>query len=135
VLRASPDVTAKPVDYRQRLAAGQPKDRDEATRLTDEQTALRRVATLVYVVAEAFANTAKYAEASVVHVDVQAAPGVLRVGVRDDGLRGADPVRGSGLTGLRDRAEAIGGKLSLHSPLAGGTSLVVELPLDPVNEG
>jgi signal transduction histidine kinase len=87
-----------------------------------------------YVVAEALANTAKYAEASVVHVDVEVAGGVLGVTVSDDGLGGADPVHGSGLTGLKDRAEAIGGKLSLHSPHGGGTSLTVELPLDPVNQ-
>jgi len=83
-----------------------------------------------YVVAEALANAAKYAHASVVHVEVEAREGMLRVSVRDDGSGGADPAHGSGLVGLKDRAEAIGGALRLHSPRGDGTSLVVELPLD-----
>jgi signal transduction histidine kinase len=87
-----------------------------------------------YVVAEALANTAKYAQASVVHVDVETREGALRVSVRDDGSGGADPAHGSGLVGLKDRAEAIGGALKLHSPRGGGTSLVVELPLDTDRE-
>jgi signal transduction histidine kinase len=83
-----------------------------------------------YVVSEALTNAAKYARASVVYVDVQARDGALRVVVRDDGLGGADPARGSGLLGLKDRAEAIGGTMLLHSPQGAGTSLHVELPLD-----
>jgi signal transduction histidine kinase len=83
-----------------------------------------------YVVSEALTNAAKYAHASVVHVDVEARERVLRVAVRDDGLGGADPTRGSGLLGLKDRAEAIGGTLSLQSQRGAGTSLHVELPLD-----
>jgi signal transduction histidine kinase len=87
-----------------------------------------------YVVSEALTNAAKYADASVVHVDVHARDRVLLVAVRDDGLGGADPARGSGLLGLKDRAEAIGGTISLHSPHGAGTSLHVELPLDERNE-
>jgi signal transduction histidine kinase len=83
-----------------------------------------------YVVSEALANTAKYAHASVVHVAVDARDCVLRVTVRDDGLGGADPARGSGLVGLKDRAEAMGGTMALHSPHGAGTSLHVEVPLD-----
>jgi signal transduction histidine kinase len=75
-------------------------------------------------------NAAKYAQATVVHVDVEARERVLCVAVRDDGLGGADPARGSGLLGLKDRAEAIGGTLSLQSQRGAGTSLHVELPLD-----
>jgi signal transduction histidine kinase len=82
-----------------------------------------------YVVSEALANAAKYARASVVHVDVEVHGDVLSVSVRDDGEGGADPARGSGLLGLKDRAEAIGGTLSLESPPDAGTSLYVELPL------
>ncbi len=82
-----------------------------------------------YVVSEALTNTAKYAEASIVHVSVDARNGVLNVAVRDDGLGGADPNRGSGLLGLKDRAEAIGGTISLQSPHAKGTTLIAELPL------
>jgi signal transduction histidine kinase len=81
-----------------------------------------------YVVSEALTNAAKYARASVVHVDVEARDSVLRVAVRDDGLGGADPARGSGLLGLKDRAEAIGGSMSLESTRGLGTSLLVELP-------
>jgi signal transduction histidine kinase/uncharacterized protein YoaH (UPF0181 family) len=82
-----------------------------------------------YVVSEALTNAAKHARASVVHVDVQASDHVLRIAVRDDGVGGADPVGGSGLLGLKDRAEAIGGAISLQSPQGSGTSLQVELPL------
>jgi signal transduction histidine kinase len=87
-----------------------------------------------YVVSEALTNAAKYARASVVHVDLQASERALRVAVRDDGLGGADPARGSGLLGLKDRAEAIGGTISLRSPHGAGTSLQVELPLDNRNQ-
>jgi signal transduction histidine kinase len=83
-----------------------------------------------YVVSEALANAAKYADASAVKVDVAARDGALCVDVRDDGRGGADPTRGSGLLGLMDRAEAIGGTISLESPRGGGTRLRVELPLD-----
>jgi signal transduction histidine kinase len=83
-----------------------------------------------YVVSEALANVAKHACASGVHVAVEAREGSLRVAVRDDGLGGADPALGSGLLGLKDRAEAIGGRISLESPPGAGTSLLVELPVD-----
>jgi signal transduction histidine kinase len=82
-----------------------------------------------YVVSEALTNAAKHARASVVHVDVQASDHVLRIAVSDDGVGGADPVGGSGLLGLKDRAEAIGGVISLQSPQGSGNSLQVELPL------
>jgi signal transduction histidine kinase len=83
-----------------------------------------------YVVSEALTNAAKYARASVVQVVIEARDAVLQVAVRDDGLGGADPARGSGLLGLKDRAEAIGGTISLESPRGAGTSLQVALPLD-----
>jgi signal transduction histidine kinase len=83
-----------------------------------------------YVVSEALTNAAKYADASVVHVDVEARDGVLRVSVRDDGVGGADPAHGSGLVGLKDRAEAIGGRFSLHSPPGVGTSVEIALPVN-----
>jgi signal transduction histidine kinase len=69
-----------------------------------------------YVVAEALTNAAKYARASNVQVSVDVRDGLLRVVVRDDGVGGADPARGSGLLGLKDRLEAIGGSISLQSP-------------------
>jgi signal transduction histidine kinase len=86
-----------------------------------------------YVVSEALANVAKHACASVAHVAVEAGDGMLRVAVRDNGLGGADPALGSGLLGLKDRAEAIGGRISLESLPGAGTSLLVELPVDGGN--
>ena len=56
--------------------------------------------------------------------------GVLRVGVRDDGRGGADFGRGSGLVGLKDRVEALGGRISLQSPPGAGTIMRIVLPLD-----
>jgi signal transduction histidine kinase len=82
-----------------------------------------------YVVSEALANTAKHARASVVRVAVEQRDGILHLSVRDDGAGGADPARGSGLIGLRDRVEAIGGTLSVESPVGAGTSLQVALPV------
>jgi signal transduction histidine kinase len=90
-------------------------------------------AAVYYVVSEALTNAAKYAKASVAHVIVEEQDGVLRVAVRDDGLGGADPARGSGLLGLKDRVEAIGGTISIDSPHGAGTSLRVELPLEDPN--
>jgi signal transduction histidine kinase len=83
-----------------------------------------------YVVSEALTNAAKHAHASVVRVNVRSDEMLLRVGVRDDGSGGADPVRGSGLVGLKDRVEALRGTITVNSPLGAGTSLDVELPLD-----
>jgi signal transduction histidine kinase len=85
--------------------------------------------TAYYVVSESLTNAAKYAHTPVVDVAVAADGGALRVEVRDDGRGGADPADGSGLLGLRDRAEAIGGTMRLTSPPGAGTSLRVELPL------
>jgi signal transduction histidine kinase len=82
-----------------------------------------------YVVSEALTNAAKHAQASKVHVDVDLRGRILHVAVRDDGVGGADPAGGSGLLGLRDRAEAMGGTMSLESQDSSGTSLAVELPL------
>jgi signal transduction histidine kinase len=90
-----------------------------------------------YVVAEALTNTAKHARASAVTVTVEAdaADAVLRVVVRDDGAGGADLARGTGLVGLKDRVEALGGRILLNSPRGAGTSLRVELPLTAANGG
>jgi signal transduction histidine kinase len=82
-----------------------------------------------YVVSETLTNVAKHARASVVHVGADAAGGILRIDVSDDGVGGADSSRGSGLSGLHDRVEALGGTLTLHSTLGAGTSVHVELPL------
>jgi signal transduction histidine kinase len=82
-----------------------------------------------YVVSEALTNATRHARASVVEVDAEASGGTLRVRVRDDGAGGADPARGSGLVGLKDRIEALGGTFSVHSPVGGGTTVSCELPV------
>ena len=85
--------------------------------------------TAYYVAAEAFTNAAKHARASAVDILIEEAAGTLTVQVRDDGAGGADASRGSGLTGLRDRVEAVGGTMTLHSPAGAGTVLTVLLPV------
>jgi signal transduction histidine kinase/thioredoxin reductase len=86
-------------------------------------------ATAYYVAAEAFTNAAKHAAASAVDILIERAGAVLTVQVRDDGVGGADATRGSGLTGLRDRVEAVGGTMTLDSPARAGTVLTVQLPV------
>ena len=88
-----------------------------------------------YVVAEALTNTAKHAHASAVSVRSRSPPSVLRVAVRDDGAGGADLARGTGLAGLKDRVEALGGRIILHSPPGAGTSLRAEFPLTATSGG
>ena len=85
-----------------------------------------------FVISEALANAAKHARASGVHVQVEATSGVLRLDVRDDGVGGADPARGSGLIGLRDRVEAVGGTFTVKSRHGKGTRLLIELPVRPL---
>ena len=84
-----------------------------------------------YVVSEALANAAKHARASLVRVDVTVTGQALRLLVHDDGMGGADPARGSGLIGLSDRVEAVGGSMEITSPPGGGTSLLVTIPVAP----
>ena len=81
-----------------------------------------------YVVAEGLANVVKYASASAVSISVARANGSAVVDVVDDGVGGADPSRGSGLRGLADRVEALGGALAVESPAGEGTLLHVEIP-------
>ncbi|HET6171693.1 MAG TPA: GAF domain-containing protein [Gaiellales bacterium] len=82
-----------------------------------------------YVVSEALTNVAKHARASIVRVAVEMQGGSLRLAIRDDGAGGADPSRGSGLIGLRDRIDAIGGTIVVESPAEAGTSVLVALPV------
>jgi signal transduction histidine kinase len=82
-----------------------------------------------YAVSEALTNAAKHAGASVVQVELDAPDATLRLAIRDDGIGGADPAQGSGLTGLRDRIEAVGGTFDVTSPASGGTALLIEIPV------
>jgi signal transduction histidine kinase len=82
-----------------------------------------------YVVAEALTNAAKHARPTAIWVAANVVDGRLRLTVRDDGIGGAEPANGSGLTGLTDRVEALGGTITVHSPPGEGTTLQVCLPL------
>ena len=84
-----------------------------------------------FVVSEALANVAKYAQASEATVAVRRTDGRVMVDVTDDGVGGADVTRGSGLRGLADRVAALDGTLSLESPAGGGTQLHAEIPFPP----
>jgi signal transduction histidine kinase len=86
-------------------------------------------AAVYFICSEALANTAKHAAASRVSIDVFAVGGELTVRVIDDGRGGADVTRGSGLRGLADRVEALGGELRVESPSGGGTVIAARLPL------
>jgi signal transduction histidine kinase len=83
-----------------------------------------------YVVSEALTNAAKHARASHVAVCGQAKDDVLSLSISDDGIGGADFGNGSGLIGLRDRVEALGGRMRMASPAGSGTSLDVAIPFD-----
>jgi signal transduction histidine kinase len=82
-----------------------------------------------YVVSEALSNITKHANASHTHVAVEERDGRLRLCIRDDGVGGADPAGGSGLIGLRDRVQALGGSIEVHSPPGGGTAVLANFPL------
>ena len=86
-------------------------------------------ATAYFVVSEALANVAKYASATSATVAAECPADVLRVVIEDDGVGGADPAGGTGLRGLADRVAAIGGSLSIVSPIGGGTRVTAEIPL------
>jgi signal transduction histidine kinase len=82
-----------------------------------------------YVASEALSNATKHARASVVNIDLDADDATVKLSIRDDGIGGADPTRGSGLVGLRDRIQALQGKIDITSPPGNGTTLVVRIPL------
>ena len=83
-----------------------------------------------FVTAEALTNVAKYSRASEASVQLGLDDGRLRVEVHDDGVGGADPALGTGLRGLRDRVDALDGRLDVESPEGCGTTITVELPLE-----
>jgi signal transduction histidine kinase len=84
-----------------------------------------------YVVSEALANVTKHAHASVTEIDVRVVGDDLRLRVHDDGVGGADAGRGSGLIGLSDRVESVGGRMEITSPVGRGTTLLISIPLGP----
>ncbi|GLY77495.1 CHASE3 domain-containing protein [Actinoallomurus iriomotensis] len=84
---------------------------------------------IYYTVSEALTNVAKYSHAAVAHIALTLEHGTLRLRVDDNGIGGADPARGSGLAGLKDRIESLGGTIEVISPAGGGTSLDVGIPM------
>jgi signal transduction histidine kinase len=100
----------------------------EIEELPEERLAAPVEAAAYYVVAEAITNVAKYAQASHATVAVRRANGTATVIVRDDGIGGAEPSRGSGLRGLAARVEALNGRLLVDSPPQRGTRISAEIP-------
>jgi PAS domain S-box-containing protein len=90
-------------------------------------------AAVYYMAAEILTNVAKYAQASVVIMEVETLGDAIRLSARDDGVGGADPSRGSGLLGIRDRVDALRGTMSLSSPPGEGTSVVAHIPVTPAS--
>jgi signal transduction histidine kinase len=86
-------------------------------------------ATAYYIVSEALTNVAKHAKATRANVEMTLAEQVLKFEITDDGRGGADPSAGSGILGLRDRAEAVGGTLFVISPPGKGTVVTAQIPL------
>ena len=84
-----------------------------------------------YIASEALTNAAKHAQASVITMRADVRDGALTLSIRDDGIGGADPSRGSGIIGLKDRVEALGGTISVLSPPGYGTTLHAHLPAVP----
>jgi signal transduction histidine kinase len=83
-----------------------------------------------YVISEALTNVAKHAHATVVNVELEAHNATVRLAIRDDGIGGADPGQGSGLVGLSDRIQALGGTLQVTSHTGSGTMMLIELPVE-----
>jgi signal transduction histidine kinase len=88
-------------------------------------------ATVYFVVMEALANVAKYAEASSVVISIEADGSELVASICDDGIGGADAAKGTGLRGLADRVAVVDGNLEVDSPSGGGTRLTCRIPLEP----
>jgi signal transduction histidine kinase len=101
----------------------------ELARIPEDRLPDSVEAAIYYLVAEAITNVAKYAQATCASVAVERSNGFATVVVRDDGVGGAEPVPGSGLVGLADRVEALGGRLHIESPPGHGTQLTAEIPV------
>lgn len=94
----------------------------------EQRLAAEVEATAYFVACEGLANVVKHAEASMATISARQERGLLVVEVADDGIGGAKLNGGSGLRGLADRVEALGGRLRIDSPLSGGTRIVAEIP-------
>jgi signal transduction histidine kinase len=101
---------------------------------TETRAADRIEVAAYYIVSEALTNTAKHARASCAQVAVEQRDGLLHLSIRDDGIGGADLAGGSGLVGLRDRVQALGGSIEVNSAHGEGTTLLVELPYSPTDQ-
>jgi signal transduction histidine kinase len=86
--------------------------------------------TAYYIVAEALTNVAKHSRATEAHVVIQRDNGNLRIDIVDDGVGGASPSPGSGLSGLKDRVDALDGSLEISSPVGGPTRISARLPCE-----
>jgi signal transduction histidine kinase len=95
----------------------------------DSRTGEQTDTAIYHVVSEALTNAAKHARASRVKVDLETTSSFVRLAVRDDGIGGAESRRGSGLLGLRDRVQALGGRITISSPAGEGTTLLVTIPV------
>jgi signal transduction histidine kinase len=102
----------------------------ELSQLPEERLPDSIEAAIYYIVAEAITNVTKYAEATQASVAVERSNGVATVVVSDDGVGGAEPNSGSGLVGLADRVEALGGRLRVDSPLGRGTCITAKIPCE-----
>jgi len=100
----------------------------EIAAMPEERLPAAVEAAAFYVISEALANIGKYAKASVARISVARADGRAVVEIADDGVGGADPMRGSGLRGLLDRVEALDGRLEVESPVGEGTRIVAQIP-------
>lgn len=94
-----------------------------------DQLSERTEVTAYHVVSEALSNAAEHADASMVYVDLRVEDATVRLSIRDNGKGGADLRRGTGLLSIRDRVEALGGRLDIMSPAGGGTFLFAEIPV------
>ncbi|MEV4141373.1 DUF4118 domain-containing protein [Dactylosporangium sp. NPDC049742] len=104
----------------------------ELTLDIDRRLPERAEVTAYFIVSEALANAAKHAQATVVCVDADACDGRLELSIRDNGTGGANTGKGSGLIGLQDRTEALGGQMEIVSPVGSGTALRFSIPIDSI---
>lgn len=122
------------------LAAALPELASRAGMPVELELSVRRHASAIeaavyFLCSEALANAAKHAEATSVSIAVEESRGRLLVEVADDGVGGVDPSRGTGLRGLADRIEALGGRLSVESLPRQGTRLLAEIPIETDRPG